>query len=68
MIRSSALLTVVAMAMLVAGVSAANLGLIYLSIAVSIVAAVTGAYVGSPEPGGHNGGFHPSDGPSHDRR
>jgi DivIVA domain-containing protein len=28
--------------------------------------AVTGAYVGSPEPGGHNGGFHP-DGP-HDRR
>src|SRR6516165_4874747 len=29
------------MAMLVAGVSAANLGLIYLSIAVSIVAAVT---------------------------
>src|SRR5712671_6753340 len=22
--------------------------------------AVTGAYVGSPEPGGHNGGFHPS--------
>src|SRR6516165_10909953 len=30
--------------------------------------AVTGAYVGSPEPGGHNGGFHPSDGPSHDRR
>jgi len=41
LIRSSALLTVVAMAMLVAGVSAANLGLIYLSIAVSIVAAVT---------------------------
>jgi DivIVA domain-containing protein len=30
--------------------------------------AVTGAYAGSPEPGGHNGGFHPSDGPSHDRR
>jgi DivIVA domain-containing protein len=30
--------------------------------------AVTGAYVGSSEPGGHNGGFHPSDGPSHDRR
>jgi len=30
--------------------------------------AVTGAYVGSPEPGGHMGGFHPSDGPSHDRR
>jgi len=30
--------------------------------------AVSGAYVGSPEPGGHNGGFHPSDGPSHDRR
>jgi DivIVA domain-containing protein len=30
--------------------------------------AVTGAYVGSPEPGGHNGGFHPSDGPPHDRR
>jgi DivIVA domain-containing protein len=30
--------------------------------------AVTGAYVGSPEPGGHNGGFHPSDGPTHDRR
>ena len=30
--------------------------------------AVSGAYVGSPEPGGHTGGFHPSDGPSHDRR
>src|SRR2546421_4418576 len=30
--------------------------------------AVTGAYVGSPEPAGHNGGFHPSDGASHDRR
>jgi DivIVA domain-containing protein len=30
--------------------------------------AVTGAYVGSPEPAAHNGGFHPSDGPSHDRR
>src|SRR5215831_5647634 len=30
--------------------------------------AVTGAYVGSPEPAGH-GGYHPSDGgPSHDRR
>ena len=41
MIRSSALLTAVAMAVLVAGVSAANLGLIYLSIAVSILAAVT---------------------------
>ena len=41
MIRSSALLTAVAMAILVAGVSAANLGLIYLSIAVSILAAVT---------------------------
>ena len=41
MIRSSALLTAVAMAMLVAGVAAANLALIYLSIAVSIFAAVT---------------------------
>ena len=41
MIRSSALLTAVAMAMLIAGVAAANLGLIYLSIAVSILAAVT---------------------------
>jgi hypothetical protein len=30
--------------------------------------AVTGAYVGSPESAGHNGGFHPSDGASHDRR
>ena len=41
MIRFSALLTAVAMAVLVAGVSAANLGLIYLSIAVSILAAIT---------------------------
>ena len=41
MIRSSALLTVVAMAMLVAGVFSANLGLIYASIAVSILAALT---------------------------
>jgi len=41
LIRSSALLTAVAMAMLVAGVAAANLALIYLSIAVSIFAAVT---------------------------
>ncbi|MBO0815565.1 MAG: hypothetical protein J2P30_10555, partial [Actinobacteria bacterium] len=41
MIRSSALLTVVAMAVLVAGVAAANLGLIYLSIAVSVLAAIT---------------------------
>ena len=40
MIRSSALLTAVAMAILIAGVAAANLGLIYLSIAVSILAAV----------------------------
>jgi DivIVA domain-containing protein len=30
--------------------------------------AVTGAYVGSPEPAGHSGGFHPADGPAHDRR
>jgi hypothetical protein len=41
LIRSSALITAVAMAVLVAGVSAANLALIYVSIAVSIVAAVT---------------------------
>ena len=41
MIRSSALLTAVAMAILIAGVAAANLGLIYLSIAVSILAAAT---------------------------
>jgi hypothetical protein len=41
LIRSSALLTAVAMAMLVAGAFAANLRLIYLSIAVSILAAVT---------------------------
>ena len=41
MIRSSALLTAVAMAMLVAGVVAASLSLIYLSVAVSILAAVT---------------------------
>jgi hypothetical protein len=41
LIRSSALLTAVAMAMLVAGVVAANLSLIYLSIAASIIAAVT---------------------------
>ena len=38
MIRSSALLTVAAMAMLVAGAATANLSLIYLSIAVSILA------------------------------
>jgi DivIVA domain-containing protein len=30
--------------------------------------AVTGAYVGSSEPAGHSGGFHPADGPAHDRR
>jgi DivIVA domain-containing protein len=30
--------------------------------------AVTGAYLGSPEARGHNGGFRPSDGPAHDRR
>jgi len=30
--------------------------------------AVTGAYVGSPEPAAHNGGFHPTDGPPHERR
>ena len=41
MIRSSALLTVTAMAMLVAGVFSASLGLIYASIAVSILAALT---------------------------
>ena len=41
MIRSSALLTVAAMAMLVAGVFSASLGLIYASIAVSILAALT---------------------------
>jgi hypothetical protein len=29
--------------------------------------AVTGAYVGSPEPAGH-GGYHPSDSSAHDRR
>jgi len=40
-IRSSALLTVAAMAMLVAGVFSASLGLIYASIAVSILAAIT---------------------------
>jgi hypothetical protein len=40
-IRSSALLTVAAMAMLVAGVFSASLGLIYASIAVSILAALT---------------------------
>lgn len=41
MIRSSALLTVAAMALLVAGVTSASLRIIYLSIAVSILAAVT---------------------------
>src|SRR5262249_21236885 len=41
LIRSSALLTAVAIAVLVAGVSAANLALIYVSIAVSILAAIT---------------------------
>ena len=41
MIRSSALLTVAAMAMLVTGVFSASLGLIYASIAVSILAAIT---------------------------
>ena len=41
MIRSSVLLTAVAMAILVAGVAAANLALVYVSIAVSILAAVT---------------------------
>jgi DivIVA domain-containing protein len=30
--------------------------------------AVTGAYVGSPEPAGHPGGYHPTDNPPHDRR
>ncbi|HYB86438.1 MAG TPA: DivIVA domain-containing protein [Streptosporangiaceae bacterium] len=30
--------------------------------------AVTGAYVGSPEPAGHSGGYHPADSPGHDRR
>jgi len=30
--------------------------------------AVTGAYVGSPEPAGHPGGYHPTDSPPHDRR
>jgi hypothetical protein len=40
-IRFSALLTVAAMAMLVAGVSSASLGLVYASIAVSILAAIT---------------------------
>jgi DivIVA domain-containing protein len=30
--------------------------------------AVTGAYVGSPEPAGHAGGYHPTDSPPHDRR
>jgi DivIVA domain-containing protein len=30
--------------------------------------AVTGAYVGSPEPAGHAGGFHPGDSSAHDRR
>jgi hypothetical protein len=29
--------------------------------------AVTGAYVGSPEPAGHTG-YHPSDSSAHDRR
>ncbi|HUZ36675.1 MAG TPA: DivIVA domain-containing protein [Streptosporangiaceae bacterium] len=29
---------------------------------------VTGAYVGSPEPAGHTGGFHPADSSAHDRR
>ena len=29
---------------------------------------VTGAYVGSPEPAGHTGGYHPTDSPPHDRR
>jgi len=40
-IRSSALLTVAAMALLVAGASSASLGLVYASIAVSILAALT---------------------------
>jgi DivIVA domain-containing protein len=30
--------------------------------------AVTGAYVSSPEPAGHTGGFHPAEGSAHDRR
>ena len=30
--------------------------------------AVTGAYVGSSEPAGHSGGYHPADSPAHDRR
>ena len=30
--------------------------------------AVTGAYVGSPEPAGHPGGYRPTDNPPHDRR
>src|SRR6516164_9421822 len=30
--------------------------------------AVTGAYVGSPEPAGHAGGYHPGDSSAHERR
>jgi DivIVA domain-containing protein len=30
--------------------------------------AVSGAYVGSPEPAGHGGGYHPSDSSAHERR
>src|SRR5580658_1417949 len=30
--------------------------------------AVAGAYAGAPEPVPHSGGFHPADGPAHDRR
>ena len=30
--------------------------------------AVTGAYAGPSEPTGHTGGFHPAEGPAHDRR
>ena len=40
MIRSSALLTVAAMAMLVAGVFSASLGLIYASIAARMLTAI----------------------------
>lgn len=66
MIRSSALLTAVAMAILVAGVSAANLALIYLSIAVSILAAATlavGVLLRRRELFGETGAVPQRDGP-----
>jgi hypothetical protein len=66
-IRSSVLFTATAMALLVAGVAASSLALIYVSIAVSVLAAVTlaaGALLRRQEIFGAAGGT--SEAPAHD--